>query len=757
MNAWNNRFSGLVVVLSGLLGMALVVGVEASERRPNVLILLADDLGYGDVGCYGAELIETPRIDQLADEGALFTQAHAPAAVCQPTRYGLMAGRYNWRRGKPWDGSYMFGDDEPTLQRELGRAGYATAAFGKWHNGWGHGAVDYNEELKPGPLESGFDYFFGTPRSHNEPPQVFVENRRVYKHDPDDPLRIISHEEVVDRGLKDWGWGLSEGAEAAHAARPEERIDLIVAERAAEFLRRQSSADPFLLYVAFVAPHVPISPAEEFQGTSRAGRYGDYVQQLDAAVGIVLDALAGQGFAEDTLVIFTSDNGAVYMRSAVDAGHRQNADLLGQKTDAWCGGNQVPFIVRWPGRVPAGVASDTFISLTDIMATVAAASGLELPDGAAPDSLNQLPVLLDPVDAGPVREQMVFTGIFGQGLYADGWVYYPFQGSGGMSAHPTQRWGQPYERVGMENSDHHPDGTLKDDAPPAQLYDIDADPGQTTNLHKEHPQRVEKMQLRLEKALAPPLAPEGDGSTLETGGDAPRKSPLSWNSDVWGEPPAPPARRNHYIHNERAVWLLALGRHGSFPGESLTLRDNASIWLTGGGTLGAGELILDGGQIQHRAAGTSDVEGAIRVASDSKILVVDGALNLQSRLTGGGELRLGAFKRSTGITIGGDGRDFEGAFHVADSAEDGARLEVEFATPFPEAKLVVPGMSDARMPVLVLRDGESQLAAVSLPAQAGGLVDLAPGVYDAAALDATGVAPGANRDAGGTLRVGSRE
>jgi len=499
-----NEVSAIYRVLTALWLLAMVAAPALAADRPNVLIIVADDLGYGDLACYGATLVETPRIDRLAAEGLRFTHAHSNAAVCQPPRYTLMTGRYEWRRDKPWDGTFMFADNEPTLQRLLGQAGYATAAFGKWHNGWGRGPVNFNGELKPGPLESGFDYFFGTPRSHNEPPMVFVENRRIYQLEADDPIRIIPNKEVVKRGLEDWGWGLSEGAAAAHAARPEEEIDLIVAERAANFLRDQPKDAPFFLWVAFVAPHVPISPAEAFVGSSRAGLYGDYVQQLDAAVGIVLDALQESGLADDTLVIFTSDNGAVYIDSAVQSGHRPNANLLGQKTDAWSGGNRVPFIVRWPDRVPADTTTDNFFSFTDVMATVAAATGLDLPAGAAPDSVDQLAVLLDPVRTAPLRNEMILTGILGQGLYADGWVYYPFQGSGGMTAHPTQRWGQPYKRIGMVNSDHTPEGTLKKDAPLAQLYDIRTDPGQTTNVILDYPERAAAMKKRREEILAAP-------------------------------------------------------------------------------------------------------------------------------------------------------------------------------------------------------------------------------------------------------------
>lgn len=738
--------------VSKLLPVVAAVSLSVfAAQKPNVVIILGDDLGYGDLGCYGATKVKTPNIDALAEQGVRFTAAHSPASVCQPSRYGVMAGRYNWRRGKPWDGTYMFEDKYPTLQQVLGKAGYDTAAFGKWHNGWGLGPVDYNKELKPGPLESGFDYFFGTPRTHNEPPQVFVENRHVVALDPNDPIRIIEHKEVVERGLKDWGWGLSEGAAAAHAARPQDKIDLIVADRAADYLRARPKDQPFFLYVAFVAPHVPISPSPRFQGTSQAGQYGDFLQQLDYSVGVVLDALKDQGFDKNTLVIFSSDNGAVYMHSAVEAGHHQNGNLLGQKTDAWCGGNQVPFIVRWPGNVPVGKTSGAFISLTDIMASVSAATGVDLPKGAGQDSLNQLPVFLNP-NAESIRTEMIYTGIFGQGIYSDGWVYYPFQGSGGMTANPSQRWGQSYQSTGMHNGDLNADGSLKDDAPPAQLYNVKNDPGQAVNLYRQNPERAATMQRRLDELIAPPEAPAGDGSTVSISPSAPVKAPISWNGEVWGEPGKVPTIGNYYVHDNKNVWLLALGQNGSFPGASLTLQKDASVWLTGGGALGKGVLVLDGGQIQNRVGRKAVVLGHVRVDSPSKILNIEGDLELKTGLAGSGSLLIESFKNSGTVTIGCMDQGYSGTFILADSAEDGAVLDVEFSEAFPQAGLAFQVANPSRMPVLLLKN-DLKFASVAMPAATGGMINLKPGIYDAATLKGAGVSEQAFKNFGGMLRV----
>ncbi|HUT88997.1 MAG TPA: sulfatase-like hydrolase/transferase [Thermoguttaceae bacterium] len=493
----------ILCVLGAVCGLA---PPAESLAKPNILLIVADDLGYGDVGCYGATKIKTPNIDRLAGEGVRLTDAHAPAAVCQPTRYAILSGTHFTRAKRQGKYTLYFHEGQVTLPGLLKLAGYRTAAIGKWHLGFGRGAEpDYNGELKPGPLETGFDYFFGCPRTHNEPPMVFVENHRMVGFDPADPIRIISHDEVVNRGLKDWGWGLSEGASKAHAARPVEKIDLILAEKASRFIAQKSDA-PFFLYLPFLAPHVPIAPAAEFQGTSQAARYGDYVQQLDACVGKVLDALRTQGLVDNTLVLFTSDNGAVLHRDALEADHRANSTLLGQKTDAWEGGHRVPFIARWPGRIPAGLQGDQLLGLTDLMATLAAAVDVALPEGAAPDSLNQLSVLTDPAHAAAVRNEFLMQGTGGLALRQGNWVYLPKQGSCGMTVQspPGPLWGRPYGKLGLANSDVDDAGRVKPDAPPVQLYNLATDPGQATNLAASEPQRAAAMQQRLAELIARP-------------------------------------------------------------------------------------------------------------------------------------------------------------------------------------------------------------------------------------------------------------
>jgi arylsulfatase A-like enzyme len=478
-----------------LTALALVALTQAAER-PNLLFIIADDLGTGDVGCYGATKIKTPNLDKLAGEGVRFTDAHSVAAVCNPSRYSILSGTYLWHAKRKNDYSLYFHEGQVTLPSLLKSAGYRTAALGKWHNGFGRsGDPDYNAELKPGPLEIGFDSFFGTPRTHNEPPFVFVEGHRVVAWDSADPLVIIPAKETKEG----WGHGFSKGAAAAHAARPLDRIDLILAARAAQFLGQKQEA-PFFLYLAFLAPHVPIAPAPEFKGASGVGPYGDFVQQLDHCVGQALAALEKSGQAKNTLVVFTSDNGAVLTREPLEKGHRSNAGLLGQKTDAWEGGHRVPLIARWPGRIPAGSVRQALFSQVDVMATLAEAAGVAVPEGASPDGASELAAFLDPAGAPAKRAETVFLGTGGFALRQGEWVFLPKQGSCGMTVQVPAgpQWGQPYAQLGLATSDIDAQGKVKPDAPAVQLYNLAADLGQTSNVAAAEASRATAMAQRLE-------------------------------------------------------------------------------------------------------------------------------------------------------------------------------------------------------------------------------------------------------------------
>jgi arylsulfatase A-like enzyme len=491
------------VTLAALLLTPLAGLFAAESPKPNILVVVADDLGYRDLGCYGATKISTPRIDKLASEGVRFTDAHSICAVCNPSRYAILSGTYFWHAKRKPDYSLYFHDGQVTLPSLLKSAGYRTAALGKWHNGFGHAPEpDWNAELKPGPLEIGFDSYFGTPRTHSEPPLVFVENHRVVGLDPADPIR-------VDRTPPFSRFGKMVGGTKAQAARPDERIDLIMADTAAEFFAQQTKDAPFFLYLAFAAPHVPIKPASEFRGKSEAGFYGDYIQQLDHCTGLVLDALEKYGHAQSTIVFFTSDNGGMYHRDALDSGHLCNGELLGQKTDVWEGGHRVPFIARWPGHIAAGSERLGLFSQVDIMATLAEAANIKMPEGASPDGTSELAAFTDPSHAKSIRTEAVFLGTAGFALRQGEWLYIPEQGSGGMTAPetPGKPWSQPYAKMGFVNSDVDAQGQIKPDAPKDQLYHLGNDVAEAKNLTLDQPERAESMRARLEELTRKPKAP----------------------------------------------------------------------------------------------------------------------------------------------------------------------------------------------------------------------------------------------------------
>jgi arylsulfatase A-like enzyme len=336
----------------------------------------------------------------------------------------------------------------------------------------------------------GFDHFFGTPRSHNEPPFVFMEGHRVIGADAQDPMSIIP----AAKTTLGYGHGISIGGIAAHRARPESEVDTTITARAVDWIGKQTPTTPFFLYLPLVAPHVPLAPSPRFQGTSQAGVYGDYVQELDWCVGQVLDTLDQRGLAANTLVFLTSDNGAAINLTAQRKTHRSNGQLLGQKTDGWDGGHRVPFIVRHPGVIPAGTTSDRLMSLVDIMATSLAAAGVPTPVGAAPDSLDQGAVLRDP-SAPAVRTEMILQSIGGLLLRSGSYAYLPGKGSMGFTAHPVTPWGS-WTEMGFRNSDFDDQGKPLADAPATQLYDVVQDPGQHQNLAATQPDVLARLATR---------------------------------------------------------------------------------------------------------------------------------------------------------------------------------------------------------------------------------------------------------------------
>ena len=325
---------------------------------PNIVLILADDMGVGDPGCYNPQSkIPTPNIDRLAREGLRMTDMHSPSAVCTPTRYGLLTGRYCWRTRLKESvlfgyGTALIAPDRATLASLLQRHGYRTAVFGKWHLGLGEGEkTDYSKPLAPGPLTVGFDRFYGIPASLDMAPYVYVDDTRV--------VEAATENIESTNYIRFGGKGYIVGGKIAPSFR---HIDVlpVTTDKTVEFIDQQSAEKPFFVYVPFSAPHTPWVPTERYAGKSQAGPYGDFTVMVDDCVGQILEALERKGFKENTLVIFTSDNGSHWLPQDIKQyEHRGNLAYRGQKADIHEGGHRVPFVVRWPGQIEAGVTSAT--------------------------------------------------------------------------------------------------------------------------------------------------------------------------------------------------------------------------------------------------------------------------------------------------------------------------------------------------------------------------------------------------------------
>lgn len=510
-------FTNCKVVLGfGLLGCIVLSSCqgqptrEESEGRPNVIVINADDLGYGDLGSYGATKVNTPNIDQFAREGRKFTEAHSASAVCSPSRYALVTGEYPSRKGY-WGPSFlrdplMIDTAQMTIGRVMKEAGYSTACIGKWHLGFGlDRPVDWNKDLKPGPLELGFDYYFGVPVLNSHPPFVYVENHRVVGLTPEDPL-VYGEKAATEDFPEKWNIEIGGGA-AAHELYKDRMVGTTLKNKAIEWIRGHKD-EPFFLYFAPTNIHHPFTPDERFNGTSEAGRYGDFIHELDWMVGEVLDALDEEGLMDNTLVIFTSDNGGMLNQggqAAWKAGHRLNRDLLGFKFDAWEGGHRIPFIARWPGTIPAGTESDELLSNVDILATLAALVEHPLEEGEAPDSYNMLPALTGS-PAQPIRDHLVISPAQEENLAIrqGRWMYISSQDGGGFTGtkigEHTLGGAAAHLLTKQANSDIE-NGKIKPDAPPAQLYDLDSDPTQKRNVYNEHPEIAKELKALLEETI----------------------------------------------------------------------------------------------------------------------------------------------------------------------------------------------------------------------------------------------------------------
>jgi arylsulfatase A len=499
--------------------------ILAAERDSNVVLIFADDLGYGDLGCYGATKVQTPNIDRLATEGRRFTDAHSASAVCTPSRYALLTGEYplraNGSKGIWGPCSHtqplLIDTNKLTLGQLFKNKGYATAAVGKWHLGFGTGKTDWNKPLRPGPLELGFDYYFGVPKVNSGFPYVYVENDRIVGWDPEDPLVYgkppYSKTPTFPHEAGNKSPNRFSGAKKAHEIYHDECTGTLLVEKSVQWIN-ENNEKPFFLYMPTTNIHHPFTPAPRFKGTSQCGLYGDFIHELDWMVGEILKCLEDNGLRQNTLVIFTSDNGGMLNltgRNAIRVGHRMNGDLLGFKFGAWEGGHRVPFIACWPSKIEPGTESNQLICNVDMLATLMALTGQESSSSQNKDSVNVLPALLGNPKEN-IREDLVLAARQGSHLAVrkGKWLYVGGKGSGGFSgSKPTDHaWGGAPAAAfaGSVNSDIA-NGKIREDAQPAQLYDLDKDVNQTTNLYNQYPEIVKEMSDLL-NTYRPKVAPK---------------------------------------------------------------------------------------------------------------------------------------------------------------------------------------------------------------------------------------------------------
>jgi arylsulfatase A-like enzyme len=493
--------STLLAVLALTAGSVLA---QSAPTRPNIVLIYTDDLGYGDVSAYGATALKTPHIDRLAREGLRFTDGHAPAATCTPSRYALLTGEYAFRRPDtnilPGDAALVIDTRQVTLPSMLRMAGYTTGVVGKWHLGLGpQGGPDWNGTVAPGPNAVGFDHSFIMAATGDRVPTVYVENSRVVGLDPADPIKVSyktpigdwptgkanpellkmapshGHDMTITNGISRIGY--MTGGKAA-LWKDEEMADVFTRE-AVSYIERQDGK-PFFLYFATHDPHVPRVPHPRFVGRTGMGPRGDAIVQTDWSVGEILAALDRRGLAKNTLLIFTSDNGPVvddgYKDDAVAklGKHRPAGPFRGGKYSHFEGGTRVPFLVRWPERIKPGVSA-ALVSQVDFLASLAALTGRPLPAGAGPDSENTLAAFLG---TSPTGRQVLVEQAGGLALRAGTWKYI-----------------EPSKRPKMNEN---PNTELGNDSVP-QLYDLASDPGETRNLAGQEPGRVKEMAAMLEK------------------------------------------------------------------------------------------------------------------------------------------------------------------------------------------------------------------------------------------------------------------
>lgn len=476
------------------LAVASVLQLSAADI-PNVVILYADDMGVADVSYGNAEAkIQTPNLDRLAAQGMTFTDGHSSSGICTPSRFALLTGQHHWRRFHGIVGAFggtVFEDDDFTIPKMFQSKGYNTGAFGKWHLGWDFDAVrregreagdpdpeayDWTKSFPDGPLNQGFDYYWGD-GTINFPPYCWIENDHFVTIPT---LPVIKSEPLA-------GAGSFRPGPMAESWNPYDILPTIT-NKTVEWLGKQSADKPFFAYLAFNSPHYPIVPNEEFHGKSRAGYYGDFVIETDAQVGKVLDALNKTGVANNTIVIFTADNGAetAAFDRLKEFDQWSSGEFRGVKRDIYEGGHRVPFIVRWPAQVEAGAVSDEVVSQVDLAATFAKLVGHALSEGEAIDSYNLLPVLRGENYKKPLRTATVQNTNAGKYALRQGdWVLVDAESGA------SKKEGKHYlEYFGLSDFGKDRDGLL---------FNLKNDPRQSKDLSGEYPEKVEQMRALLKR------------------------------------------------------------------------------------------------------------------------------------------------------------------------------------------------------------------------------------------------------------------
>ncbi|ALJ06732.1 arylsulfatase [Pseudalgibacter alginicilyticus] len=466
-----NKLFSVLLTLSVLLGCKSTPSITTTKplQLPNIIYVLTDDLGIGDVSTYNPESkIKTPYIDKLASEGMTFTDAHTTSAVCTPSRYSILTGRYSWRT--KLKSRVLYGEDphlihpqRATVASLLKSAGYYTASIGKWHLGWDwqrneHGSIDFSKPIKNGPNVNGFDYSYGFCGSLDMPPYVYVENGK--------PTAIPNDSSENTDYQAHWRKGLTAPDFIHEEATPN------FFERSFNFIKKHAQSNkPFFLYLPLPSPHTPILPTKEWQGKSGLNPYGDFVMMVDNYIGKLEAIIKESGIEENTMIVFTSDNGCsprANYQELLNKGHNPSYIYRGTKSDIFEGGHRVPFIIKWPNAVPQGTICSQTISQSDLMATCASLTNLKLSDNTAEDSFNMLPLIKNPNTENYQRKATVHHSIDGSFAIRKGdWKYIFCSGSGG--------WSYPK--------------TIKDTEglPPFQLYNLKSDPGESNNLYGKYP------------------------------------------------------------------------------------------------------------------------------------------------------------------------------------------------------------------------------------------------------------------------------